>query len=421
MRSIQPQPEELRAVRRSDAHLVLIIGGDDWQRRVGPRSGLRWRAGFLKTKTSRRRGPGQDQFIARQLEFQRFQGRRSRHQHRQRSDQRLAGHVERFVLRPAPAKIRRAQEQDAADQMPVRGEDVHPIPRARPDAPVRIALDAIGNTVVDVGKDRPARERVAGRDRININAMSARGVVGIGDVKLGFIRRKTKTVRTGIAAGATKVIRHDGAARGIRVGGMKLKDPITGRITGPRFGDAAVVTRISEPDRPVRFHRHIVRRIKLPAIVIGDQSEGDAAGRHGHRIGEHGNPLPATARLRADQPFLRIEQTTVEQRVRGRQQIIRDRVWRNELAEAIVILIAEHQELAGRNPDRPFQPGIDRGIGGQDRVGINDPAELDRVGDFKRHRAPRVNPEKSPLEKSGCDSHSGVNEHDRRIINPHGS
>ena len=50
-------------------------------------------------------------------------------------------------------------------------------------------------------------------------------------------------------------------------------------------------------------------------------------------------------------------------------------------------LIAEHEETGGRNPDRPLEPGVDGGVGGENRVRIDDLAELHRVSDLKRSRA----------------------------------
>ena len=91
----------------------------------------RW---FPEVKTRRRRGRDKINSSPVNVDFS-FQGRRSRHPHRQQSDQWLAGHVERFVLRPAPAKIRRAQEQDSPDQMSVRAKMCAiPLDQTRPSA-----------------------------------------------------------------------------------------------------------------------------------------------------------------------------------------------------------------------------------------------------------------------------------------------
>ena len=88
----------------------------------------------------------------------------SGHQHRHRGDQRLADHVEGFVLRAAQAKVDGEQKLYSGDQMAIRCEDMHAVAPARPDPSIHVALDPIRNAIGDVGKLGPARKRIAGGD-----------------------------------------------------------------------------------------------------------------------------------------------------------------------------------------------------------------------------------------------------------------
>jgi hypothetical protein len=392
--SIQTQAKEFCAIGRIHVHRPLVVGGDDRQRGVDPRA--RWfeLSGFLQRKTRGRRGPGESQLAAIESGLQFFQRGYPGHQHRHGGNQRLAGHVERLVLRAAKAKVRRALKNDPADQMAIWREDMHAIARARPDAPIRVTLDAVGNAVVDVGKDRTTRKRVADGHGINLDAMLAG--VGVGHVKFGFIRRETKPV------GADDAVRDDGPACGIRIGGMELIDAIVGRVSGVWPRRAAIVAGVGEPDGAVGFHGHIIRRVKLQSIPVGHERRHDA-------VCEHGNLLPGTAGFRADQPFLRVEQSAVEQRVRGREQEVSEAGRRDDFLKLVVVLVAEHQVAATRYPGRPFQPDVDVGVGGEHRVRIYDAVELVCVGDLERRRAGGVkkdNPNEQ-VRKSLADKSAG--------------
>ncbi len=120
--------------------------------------------GFLQRPTRGGRGPEQRNLSVLVLDLQFFQHERSGHQHRQRGDQRLADHVERFVLRAAKAKVDDELKFNSPDQMAIRCVNVHTIARARPDPSIDVALDPIGNAVVDVGKLGAARKCVVRRD-----------------------------------------------------------------------------------------------------------------------------------------------------------------------------------------------------------------------------------------------------------------
>ena len=265
-------------------------------------------------------------------------------------------------------------ESDFADQVAVAGrENVNAVAAAGPDAPIYVAMNAVGNAIGHVGKDCATSQCVAGGYGINLDAMTA--VVRVGHVKSGFIRRETQAVGTDEAAG------DDGTARGIAVGGMKLINVIARLEPGLRWrAYSAVVAGVGEPDSAIGFHGHIVRRVKLQSITGGDQ--------RGHgAVGDHGNLQSGASRFRPDQAFLRVEDRAVEQSAcRGQQKICDGGRW-NELSETVVVLVAEHQKAAGRNPRWTFQPGVDRGVGDVDDVGIDDFVELDGIGDLKRHRS----------------------------------
>src|SRR6185503_4437414 len=97
-----------------DADLFLAVADDGRVTGVGP-AGWRFESvGLLQGEPGGRRGPGQVQLTASETVSQPLHRGHSRHAHWNGSNDRLAGHVERFVLRPAKAKVRDQAEPDLA-------------------------------------------------------------------------------------------------------------------------------------------------------------------------------------------------------------------------------------------------------------------------------------------------------------------
>ena len=76
-------------------------------------------------------------------------------------------------------------------------------------------------------------------------------------------------------------------------------------------------------------------------------------------------------------------------------------------------MVAEDEVAApGRDPSRPFEPGVDRSVGGKNRVGIDDFVELYWISDLEGRRGRRRQPKNNPCEKKTCPFLNQLREHE---------
>lgn len=180
-------------------------------------------------------------------------------------------------------------------------------------------------------------------------------------IKFRFVRGKANAVRPGhvrdhlldggIAVRLKKAI--DVQAR--------LKTARKGSAAGQR--QAAVVSRVREPDGSIGFDRKIVRRIELrPIRVLGEQRRGDAVGHDGH-------PECGATGLARNQSLVEVEQIAIILRVGGWPEEIGESVGRHQFFEPVTADVAEDQITAiRRNPNHALDPRIQRRHPRQHRI-----------------------------------------------------
>ena len=255
-------------------------------------------------------------------------------------------------LRQRPPKQRLAQRSGSA-MWPIgsRGgiEDAHAVEirlahaPAAPEIAVDIDAEAVGRAGTGVDEHPAGAERAA----IDVEhaQLARRHGAGFHHVELRFIRRERQPV------GTLHIVGHHGDRAGLAIDAIDVGRQFRLVLLALVIAEQAE-RRIGEPDRAVRLHHDVVRRVQLLALI--------AVGQHGDRAVILGADHAPAAMLAGDQAALTVARVAVG--VVGGLAEDADRAGLFfPLQDAVVGNVAPQHVAAVAEIHRPFRPAAPGG------------------------------------------------------------
>ena len=250
----------------------------------------------------------------------------------------------------------RLGQADLAEQLALGADAVHAVARTGPDVAVLVAAEPVRRSDRGGVERAGAAELRHGRvDHVEGQDLALGGVLleaaGLGDVEPALVGGEAQPVRA-----------LEGVADHAQLAGARI-EPVD--VAGQLLGGALAlvvhhdaVVRIGEPDRAVRLHHHVVRRVQpLPLVALGEH--GDAA----VMLGAHHRAGAVQAR---DQPAFLVPGVAVGEV--ARLAVDRDALALDPAQDAVVGDVAEQQAVGIAEPHRPLGPAAALGEPLQRRV-----------------------------------------------------